>query len=332
VGRVAHRRGKRNPWLLAPTRLAAAIDALAERQGASRIWIVAHGPVLPAVAALVDRFGHSVHLSIHDDPAWSDVFRTRRELPLTPWVLRSLRVALRAAHSVDVISAGMRAELARRFGVDSVVVHRVLEAPIPTNESYDRSHGLSVGILGNLYAGRQLDLLLAAVSQASRSAGVPGRILVIGKQHPDLARRAAAVPDVEVTFTGHLPESQGVDLLRRVFAVYLGYPFGLRSQVFRRTSFPTKLGTYLLCARPILVHSPYDSTLTPILDVAPFTIPWFEDTARAGARTLLRAWHEDDLHGSQHVPAELLRKRYFGPENRTRLFEALDRLPRSIAG
>jgi hypothetical protein len=308
--------------------LAAAIDALAERQGASRIWIVAHGPVLPAVAALVSQFGRAVHLSIHDDPAWSDVFRTRRELPLTPWVLRSLGVALRAANSVDVISAGMRAELARRYGVNSVIVHRVLEAPIPANEVYDRALGLSVGILGNLYAGRQLDLLLAAVSRASRSAGVPGRIVVIGREHPDLARRAAAVPDVDVTFAGHVPESEGVDLLRRVFAVYLGYPFGSRSRVFRRTSFPTKLGTYLLSARPIIVHTPYDSTLTPIVDVAPFTLPWFADTADAGARMLLRAWHHDDLHRSQHEPAETLRKRYFGPENRTTLFAALDRLPR----
>jgi hypothetical protein len=96
----------------------------------------------------------------------------------------------------------------------------------------------------------------------------------------------------------------------------------------RRTSFPTKLATYLLAARPLVVHTPYASTLTPLVDVSPFTIPWFDNDPSAGAKQLLAAWNDEALHISQHAPADLLRKRYFSSENRTRLFEALDRLPR----
>lgn len=328
AGRVAHRRSGRSAWLSAPNRMAQAIDRVADRHGASAIWIVAHGPILPAVAPLVERFGRPVHLSVHDDPAWAVVFRTRRELPLTPWVRASLSQAVAAATSVDVISAGMRAEFARRFEIDSVVVHRVIDEPIPANEAYDRrSAGLSVGILGKLYAPRQLELLLRAVSRAAERARVPGRVVLVGQEDARLVKRAAAVGDVEVTFTGHLPEHDGVEILRRVFALYLGYPFGLRAQVLRRTSFPTKLGTYLLAARPLFLHTPYDSTLTPIASVAPFTIPWLDDNVERGARSLLRAWVNDVLHASQHEPAELLRTQHFGLENRARMFEALDRLP-----
>ena len=330
LGRVAYRRSARNPWLLPPAQLARIIDAAAERHRASAIWIVAHGPVLAAVAPLVEQFGRSVHLSVHDDPAWSDVFRTRRELPLTPWVRHSMASALAAAHSVDVISSGMRADFARRFGVNATLVRRVLDNPITPNKTYDRDGGgLSVGILGNLYAGRQLDVLMEAVAGASSEAGVRGSIVVIGRAHPDFVRRAAAVPGVEVTFTGHLPETEGIALLRRAFALYLGYPFGPRSAVFRRTSFPTKIATYLQASRPILVHAPCNSTLTPLLEVAPFTIPWFTTTAEAGARELLRAWRDGSMHRSQHDPAEMLREQYFGPSNRVRLFDALDGLPRA---
>jgi hypothetical protein len=332
-GRTAHRVNQGNAWFVRPRRLAQAIDALAERQGASAVWIVAHGPILPAIAPLVHEFGRAVHLTVHDDPAWAVVFRTRREFPLTPWVHRSLASAVTAANSVDVISAGMRAEFARRFGIDSVVVHRVSAPAIPSNNTYDRdAAGLSIGILGSVYSPRQIDVLLRAVATASQRARIPGRIVIIGTDNPEFARRAARVPSVSVNFTGHLPEAEGVELLRGVFAVYLGYPFGQRARVLRRTSFPTKLATYLLAARPLLVHTPYDSTLTPLVGATPFTIPWFDDDAGAGSELLLRAWSDESLHVSQHEQADLLRRRYFGSENRTRMFDVLDQLPRpSIA-
>jgi hypothetical protein len=330
TGRVAHRKGQRSAWLAGPNRLARAIDALAAQHDASAIWVVAHGPILPAVAPLARSGDRPVHLSVHDDPAWAVAFRTRRELPLTPWVQKTLAQALATATSVDVISAGMRAEFARRFGVDSVVVHRVLDGPIPANSVYDRhTSGVSVGILGSVYARRQLDVLLKVVARAACHARVPGRVVVIGSKDPELVRRAATVPDVEVSFTGHLPESEGVEILRGVFAVYLGYPFGARAQVLRRTSFPTKLATYLQTGRPLLIHSPYDSTLIPLVSFAPYTIPWLDATVDGGARQLWAAWSNDALHLSQHEPAEILRARYFGAENRTRLFNALDGMPRA---
>ena len=329
AGRVAHRRGGRSAWFARPQRLAEGVNRLADRHGASAIWIIAHGPILPAVAPLVAHYDRQVHLSVHDDPAWAVVFRTRRELLLTPWVHKALGAALTSATSVDVVSAGMRGEFARRFGVDSVVVHRVLEIPIAPNDAYDRqASGLSVGILGSVYAHRQIDVLLRVVARAADRVQLAGRVVVIGGRDPDLARRAASVPEVEVTFTGHLPEREGVGLLQRVFALYLGYPFGLRACVLRRTSFPTKLATYLQAARPLLVHAPYDSTLTPLLGVAPYTIPWLDDTVEAGAVQLVRAWNTEGLHCSQHESAELIRKTYFGPGNRATLFEALNRLSR----
>lgn len=327
AGRVAHRMSTRSAWLSRPRSLAQAINALADRHGASAVWIVAHGPILPAVAPLVRRYDRPVHLSVHDDPAWAVVFRTRRELPLTLWVHKALGDALSAASSVDVISSGMRADFARRFGIDSVVVHRVLEAPITPGPQFDhQTSGLSVGILGSVYARRQLEVLLGAVAQAAERADVKGRVIVIGGRDPELARRAATVPSVEVTFTGHLPEREGIAILRGAFALYLGYPFGLRARVLRRTSFPTKLATYLQAARPLLVHTPADSTLTPLLAESPYVIPWLDDTVESGAASLLRAWRTDALGLSQHASAELLRQRYFGAQNRTALFAELARL------
>jgi hypothetical protein len=328
-GRVAHRQARRSAWLSPPRHMAQSIDALADRHDAAAIWIVAHGPVLPAVAPLVHRHGRRVHVSVHDDPAWAVVARTRRELPLTPWVHKCLGDALTAATSVDVISSGMQAELGRRYGVDSVVVHRVLRDEVKPNVVYDpRSSELCIGVLGSLYARRQLDLLLRVVATAARNAGVRGRVVVIGGQDPEVIRRAGRVRGVDATFTGHLGESEAIELLRGAFALYLSYPAGIRARVLRRTSFPTKLVTYLEAARPLLMHTPRDSTLMDLDGAAPYVIPWLDGDIDRGARELLHAWRGAEAHLSQHEPAERLRTRYFGPDNQDRLFDALDRLAR----
>ena len=43
--------------------------------------------------------------------------------------------------------------------------------------------------------------------------------------------------------------------------VYAMYPFRRNAAMFRRTSLPTKLSTYVQAARPIFAHTPADSSL-----------------------------------------------------------------------
>lgn len=105
------------------------------------------------------------------------------------------------------------------------------------------------------------------------------------------------------TFLGHMAEDEGLQVLRGAFALYIGYPFIRRDRI-RRTSFPAKLATYVQAARPLLVHTPWDSSLTPLFAFQPFTIPWVDEDVRRGARLLASAWRDASLRVSQHEAAK----------------------------
>lgn len=323
-GAVAHLDLGRKPWLLPPALTARRIEAIADAHAARGVWAVAHGPIVPALA-LLDAPEHRLHVSVHDDPAWSVAFRGRRDRALAPWIHVHFTRALRSAASIDVIGGGMRAAVARRVGRDSVVVHRQIPGPIRPNAEPPPSDRLVVGLLGSVYHPRELQGLARLLARAGELVGVPPRLSVIGTEARWM-RDAVGDARVEVEFHGHLDEPEGLRLLRRAFALYVGYPFGWRERALRRTSFPAKLATYMQAARPLLVHTPPDSTLTPLLGLRPLSIPWVSDDVQRGAQTMACAWRQPAYHQSQHELAEAVRQRYFGEDNRQRLTEALDDL------
>jgi len=314
-----------NPWLVPPGLLAARIEALADRHGASAVWAVAHGPVVPCLAEVASKSSRRLHVSVHDDPAWAAAFRGRRELALVPWLHTRFGRALDRAASLDAICGGMRAAIAHRAGRDSIIVHRVLDEPVAENDVPQDGSRLTVGLLGSVYAQRQLEQLTGMLARAATLIGVPTRLVIIGGIGPGM-RRAVAGSDIEIEFLGHLGEPEGVQMLREAFALYVGYPFDRRNAALRRTSFPAKLATYTQAARPVIVHSPYDSSLAPLFGLQPFCIPWVDENIDRGARLLASAWRQRPLRESQHEPAEALRRIYFGADNRDRLFEALNAL------
>lgn len=64
---------------------------------------------------------------------------------------------------------------------------------------------------------------------------------------------------------GDVPEQQVVEQLQQCSFVYSMYPFGPRYRIFRETSQPTKMSTYLMAARPIFVHCPQGSSVIDMM-------------------------------------------------------------------
>jgi hypothetical protein len=329
--------GRRSLFLdstaLAPA-LAAETLRIAEAHRARAIWIVLHGAGVPVGAELVKRARLPVHVTVHDDPAFAVAMRSRRYLALTPWIEHAMGRALRGAKSIDVISDGMEARYRRRFGVSSFVVHRAVPGPVAPSPSYDASNGLRVGLLGNSYTYDQLPVLGRAIARAARELGVAARLSLFGLGFSDRLRADLAGTGVEVDAAGHVDEAEGVRLLRGCFALYANYPFTAREAVLRQTSFPTKMSTYALAARPIVTHAPTDSTLGPLASFGSeprseprYVRPWVTMSDADGAALLASMWRDPASHASQHVAAESLRLRIFDLEkNRRSLASALDAL------
>jgi hypothetical protein len=311
-------------------RLARETIAIANERGARAIWFIMDGAAVP-VAAESTRIGSlPVHMTVHDDPAFGTSMRSRRFAALTPWIELCFSRAVKRARSIDVISEGMAARYRKRYGVHPFVVHRGIRGPIAESPRYDaRGHGLRVGIMGQTYGYAQLPILGRAIARAARELGVKASVVILGQLFGEQLKRELVPEGVVVEAPGHVNEEEGVRLLQTCFVLYANYPFGLRNAVFRETSFPTKMGTYAMCARPILAHAPRGSTLDALRDAGDYVHAWTDLDPARGAAILTDAWRREETRASAHVAAEKVRSRYFDDDtNRGKLIDALNALAR----
>ena len=293
---------------------------------AAAAWIVAHGAPVRVAPDLIAA-GIPVHITVHDDPAWGNVLLTRRYLPLAPLLAFDLNRSLRGARSVDVVSEPMARRYGARHGVAPTIVHRGLVGPVAPSPRYDRQQGLSVAVLGSTYGFREVRVLMQALRLASERLKVRARLTVIGGVD-EAHVRSLCPPGLALEVTGHVAEPEGVAKLRECFMLYLSYPFGLRGKVLRTTSFPTKLSTYVMAARPVLLHMPADSSVAFLADTSPpYATLWDSLNPEDGANAIARIWNDDRAHQSCHLAAEELRKRHFDlSRNRATLLHALNAL------
>ena len=301
--------------------------AIARQRNAQAFWVVLHGSGVAIASRLAKLGALPLHATVHDDPAYANALRSRRYLPLVPLIAKDFAKAIRGAASVDVIGSNMADHYRRKYGVESSIVHRALPGPVETSPSYDKTrHGLRVGVLGSTYSYGQLPILASAVEAASKRLGVPGRVLVVGRSYGERLR-AEVGGRVEVEVLGHIDESEAVVRLRECFALYLNYPFGPLDGWLRRLSFPTKLGTYALAARPILIHAPKDCSVMPLTEIPGYADHWGSLSEDDGASVLIRNWNDLRASESRDAEAESIRLRYYDPaRNRRTLFEALNGL------
>jgi hypothetical protein len=326
-------RGKRSVLLDSLYHAGALADevlALAQDRGARAIWVVLHGAAVQVAAHLARRGTLPIHATVHDDPPFECTLRSRRLCFLLPLVARDFSFALRKATSVDVVSRPMADRYRRRYGVEAQVVHRGLDAGvIKPSPAYDPvKFGLTVGILGSTYSYRQLPLLATAVGKAAKELQTFGRVVILG--HPLYAQRLKKEFDgrVQVEVMGHLDEAAAVPELQACFLLYLNYPFSWPHRVLRQTSFPTKLSTYIMASRPLLIHAPRDSTTMALNSTGPYFRHWGTDNADDAKKLLLECWRDPAMRESFHQAANAVRAQFYDlPTNRQRLFAMLNLLP-----
>jgi hypothetical protein len=288
-------------------------------------WFVAHGASLRIASGLIAT-GLPTHVTVHDDPAWGYALMTRRYLPLAPLLARDLGRTLRAACSVDVVSGAMADTYERRYGVTSTIIHRGLPGPVQPVPAYDRRKGLTVAVLGSTYGFSELSVLAQGLAIAQQRLGVPATLTVIGGVDPTGVRKLCP-PGVELEITGHIDEAQGIGRLRESFLAYLSYPFRRRGRMLRTTSFPTKLSTYALAGRPLLLHMPSESSVAFLGARSPYATLWASTNPADGAAILERLWREPTTENSFHDAADELRGQHFDlARNRAALYGALNAL------
>jgi glycosyltransferase involved in cell wall biosynthesis len=181
--------------------------------------------------------------------------RQRLSGPLERRLLARLAGVRQGAVARGVASEGMAAYYRETWGLDTVVLRQPAAA-----RGYARDAGAGspfvVAVCGNVYAGAEFRVLLAALDRLGWSAA--GRVIelrVIG----DLDPSVGAVP-ARVVVTGWVPYAEALARLRDADVGYCPYWFDPAFHRLVITSFPSKLIAYLSAGVPVFYHGPAGGT------------------------------------------------------------------------
>jgi Glycosyltransferase Family 4 len=230
---------------------------------ADLFWVVGHYEGISIAAELCDQ-GKPVHLTIHDDPfgTWR---RSERYRWFQPLLRRTFPDLLRRARSVDVTSWGMRNLYREKHGVQCFSVY--LHVPkLPALSVAPNPADFTVGHIGTLYQLEPFRRFLGACQRIAAEENRRFRVVRIGRS-PELDELVVSNPGMFASY-GDLDESSAIPLLATCDLLYAMYPAGRKYELFRRTSLPIKLSTYVQAQRSIFAHSPRDSGLARIIGPA----------------------------------------------------------------
>jgi hypothetical protein len=202
-----------------------------------------------------------LHVSVQDDQYEAIATRSRRYRLLTPLMRSPWLRLMRRASGVDVTSDGMQQYYLKERGVKSWVYHPYVDS-LPEFGASDRDPSvLRVGHIGSIYSAKEAQAFVLGLRTAAQRMDREPSMLMIGATKLDKDWLVGTLGQKAVEYINHLDEPVAVQRLASCDFVYAQYPFDSRSGVFRRTSFPTKLTSYIKARRSIFAHTPLDSSL-----------------------------------------------------------------------
>lgn len=226
------------------------------------VWVDAINEGLIVGKRLLDKRVKHLHVSVHDDPAGLAI-KSRRYRFFAPFIDRVARDLLKSAHTVDTASEPMQDYYQERLGVSSGYVYRYIDHPIqPVSEPADKSI-ITIGHVGSAYSTPEVFAFLQALRTISDADHVKFRLINFGTSLPMTAAEKE-FPEI-VQNQGNVAEPEVIKQLQQCAFVYSMYSFNPRHRIFRETSQPTKISTYLMAAKPVFVHSPAGSSTMQML-------------------------------------------------------------------
>jgi hypothetical protein len=248
----------RTGWRKIP-RLARHVIAFGREQQVDRVWCILQGQTMIRLALPVARgLGVPLLTQIWDHPSWW--LDAHRVDPLTSKrILRRYDRTLQQSTRIAGASFVMANAYQQAYGVPAVALigsmaaERILP---PLAASADPSR-IRIGLAGQIYSRQEWNALLAAL--ASRDWQLHGRpvsLRYLGREHEV---QGSPVPSDRLELFGYRSQVETLRLMAECDVLYCPYFFDEDRRIISRTSFPSKLTTYLAAGRPVFFHGPHDA-------------------------------------------------------------------------
>ena len=222
------------------------------------VWTVLNSPALFSFARRVaTELGSRLVVTVWDPP---ERLMTDQAIDrLTSRVLlHEFGRALSQSTRCGVASEGMAEAYKGEYRVDPVVlIHGAHpDQRRPPGTQLTGQGQFVIGLAGSLYASREWQALLSALSKADwRLEGRDVTVRVLGGGVSVSARTKT-----RIEYLGWRSFQETVELISHVDVAYLPYWFDKAYSLSVRLCFPNKMTAYLAAGRPVLFHGPEDSS------------------------------------------------------------------------
>jgi hypothetical protein len=228
--------------------------------------------------------------------------------------------AIRAVASVDVTSDGMRDYYKKRIGIDSCVVHPLIDRSLTEVVNQWDHDKVIVGHAGSLYATAEFVAFAKALAEYAQESQRLAEIKMWGTslkggQLPGEIRKI-------VTILPACDEQKLVHGLSRCHFLYAMYPFRRSLRIFTQTSLPTKLSSYVQAQRPVLGHGPVESTLAAFLQDTQTGVMWSNTQVQYGVQSI-RCLMQQSIDRRQW---ERVQDLYYGKSNVNAMVQVFQKL------
>ena len=240
-------------------RLVSRIARFGREHEVDRVWCILQGQTMIRLATQVsERLGVPLYTQLWDHPLWW-LKENKIDAVNRKQILREFENALRTSAGCGAASEVMAAEFQHDYGVRATPLLASLDAShldLPAPPARGQTEPLVIGMAGQLYAWAEWSVLIEALSAADwRIGGRDVRIWYLGR---DL-RAAAEYPEF-IEHLGYRDQAETITLLSKCDVLYCPYFFDPAYEIIARTSFPSKLTSYLAAGKPVLFHGPRDSS------------------------------------------------------------------------
>jgi len=265
------------------------------------VWVPLSCPSLIYLARRVaSRLGVPLVVTVWDPPE-----HFSETLGLDPLsrhsLLKEFGEVLRSAVRCSVISEEMRSYYQCKYGIDSMVLrHGILrKLRRPGKKWISDSGSLMIGFCGSLYAGREMEALISALSSVNWK--LDNRKITLRIVTPQIYWRSVeriSINNRNIEFRGWCSQDDAIELMTQADITYLPYWFDKRYETSVRLCFPSKLTAYLAAGRPVLYHGPNESAVVKFFSRYPVGLGChFLEPAHI-LRSILRFIREGDLYSS----------------------------------
>ena len=281
---------------------------------ADKYWIVAHHEGA-TVAEMLMKNNQLIHISFHDDPPRGVLGRSQRFCLLAGLGEGQLKRLLKRAASVDAASPMLAARYQSLYGRNPFVCSPYIDT-LPKLAQPCDDGVIRIGFSGSLFSPREARVFGRALKIAQDRARKTIEWHFWGL---NAIQRAWVESFPYAVFHPSVPEEELVRELSAMNVLYLACPFDKTSAVYRQTSLPIKLVTYLKAQRPIFAHTPVPSAPAEFVSKTGTGLISSSTSASELVQLLIV------LLTTPLSPTvfQLARDGWYGPENLKRLNEAL---------